>query len=63
MGLLNNDYGTKKNLFDHMLDIRDEPAQPGPILFDGIFLSQFKIQKFEVLTRFGHLVQNYRIKF
>ena len=31
-------------LFDIVIDIRDEPAQPGPAVtpFDAIFLSHFK---------------------
>ena len=41
-------HGTFFFLFEHIIDIRDEPARPGPAvtLFDALFLSQFKRYSF-----------------
>ena len=38
-------------LFDHLVDIRDELARPGPVvtLYDGLFLSNLKRYKLEIL--------------
>ena len=42
--------------FYHIIDIRDEPAQPGPLmtLFDELFLSQCKRPELEIFTQFDY---------
>ena len=43
----------KMFIFEHMIDICDEPAGHGPAvtLFDALFLSQFERYSFEILTQ------------
>ena len=55
----------KKNIFDHIIDICDLHARPGPAetLFDGLFLSQFRRYELEILKQFEYQVLNCRIKF
>ena len=62
-------YGTKKNIFDNLIDSREELARSGPTLsgsaltlFDGLFFSQFKIYRLNfVPTWFPTLKLSYQI--
>ena len=51
--------------YHHLVDIHDEHARTGPavLLFDGIFLSQFKRYQHEIVTQCGYWLKKKVIKF